>query len=273
MGTYSILHCHTELSSGVTNIDSVTKYGQYIERAKNKNEGIRNIIFTEHGNVFNWYKKKLALEEAGFKYAHAIEIYVTEDININLRDNFHTILIAKNYEGFKELNTLISMSFNRANVLCHGTEKHFYYMPRISFEELINTSDNIIVLTACMAGILSKGHKELKKRFLQFLIQNKERCYLEVQHHNCEEQAEYNKKLAILSHKYHIPLIACTDTHSLNETHAKGREILQKAKGVYFENEANWDLVYKTYDELVAAFKSQGALSENSRTARTAVRS
>ena len=263
METYSILHCHTELSSGVTNIDSVTKYEQYIERAKNPDEGVRNIIFTEHGNVFNWYKKKLALEKAGFKYAHAIEIYVTEDINVNQRDNYHTILIAKNYDGFKELNTLISMSFNRANVLCYGKEKHFYYMPRISFEELINTSDNIIVLTACMAGILAKGNKKLKKRFLEFLIHNKNRCYLEVQHHNCKEQAEYNKRLAILSHKYNIPLIACTDTHSLNETHAKGREILQKAKGVYFENEADWDLVYKTYDELVAAFRNQGALSED----------
>ena len=31
---YTILHCHTMLSNGVTNIDSVTKYTDYVEKAK-----------------------------------------------------------------------------------------------------------------------------------------------------------------------------------------------------------------------------------------------
>ena len=34
---YTILHLHSDLSNGVTNIDSVTKYNQYIERAKELN--------------------------------------------------------------------------------------------------------------------------------------------------------------------------------------------------------------------------------------------
>jgi len=112
---YSILHCHTELSSGITNIDSVTKYEQYIERASKEEDGIYNITFTEHGNIFNWYKKKLALEKAGFKYIHGVEAYITESLNDKIRDNYHCILLAKNYEGFKELNRLISSSFNRAD--------------------------------------------------------------------------------------------------------------------------------------------------------------
>ncbi len=261
MQKYSILHCHTELSSGITNIDSVTKYEQYIERASKEEDGIYNITFTEHGNIFNWYKKKLALEKAGFKYIHGIEAYITESLNEKIRDNYHCILLAKNYEGFKELNRLISSSFNRADVICYGESNHYYYSPRITFEELINTSDNIIILTACLAGILSKGTNGLKKRFIKFIITNKDRCYLEVQHHNCLEQIEFNKYLAKLSHKYNLKLVACTDTHSLNEQHAKGREILQKSKNIYFENENDWDLIYKTYDELVLAFKEQGALS------------
>ena len=31
---YTLYHLHSDLSNGVTNIDSVTKYGEYIERAK-----------------------------------------------------------------------------------------------------------------------------------------------------------------------------------------------------------------------------------------------
>ena len=33
MSNYTVLHCHTELSNGTTNIDSVTKYEDYIKRA------------------------------------------------------------------------------------------------------------------------------------------------------------------------------------------------------------------------------------------------
>ena len=34
---YTILHLHSDSSNGITNIDSVTKYNQYIERAKELN--------------------------------------------------------------------------------------------------------------------------------------------------------------------------------------------------------------------------------------------
>ena len=248
------------LSSGTTNIDSVTKFEDYIKQAKI--DDLHNITITEHGNIFEWYHKKQAIEEAGFKYIHAVEAYITETVNEKVRDNYHCLLFAKNYEGFKELNRLISASFNRASVKCYGDKEQFYYSPRLLFEELINTSDNIIISTACLAGILCKGNPNIKKRFLQFVIQNKHRCYLEVQHHNCEEQRVYNKYLAKIASKYKLNLLACTDTHSLNERHKNGRSILQKSKNVYFDNEGEWDLVYKNYDELVDAFRKQGALSE-----------
>lgn len=258
--TYSILHCHTDLSSGTTNIDSVTKFGDYIKRAKEDN--LYGITFSEHGNIYEWYHKKQALESAGYKYIHAVEAYITENAD-KVRDNYHCLLLARNYEGFKELNRLISASYNRATVKCYGDTEQFYYTPRILFDELIHTSENIIVSTACMAGILCKGNNDIRKKFLQFIIDNKERCFLEVQHHPCESQRDYNKYLARIAKKYGLQLLACTDTHSLNDTHKKGRSILQKSKNVYFDNEDEWDLIYKTYDELVDAFARQEALSED----------
>ena len=57
-----------------------------------------------------------------------------------------------------------------------------------------------------------------------------------------------------------IPLIAGTDTHALNEEHLHGRSILQKAKNIHFDNEDGWDLSFKTYDELIAAYEKQNAL-------------
>ena len=51
------------LSNGVTNIDSITNYQDYIDQAKSW--GMKAIGFSEHGSVFEWLKKKEAVEKAG----------------------------------------------------------------------------------------------------------------------------------------------------------------------------------------------------------------
>ncbi len=223
---------------------------------------MKAMAFTEHGSVFSWVNKKRHIEKAGMKYIHGEEFYVTKTIEpgeygvpTKIRDNYHCSLYAKNFEGVKELNQLSSASFNRQ-------DGHYYYAPRITLDELINTSDNIIVSTACLGGILHNGEDDVREVFINFLIQNKHRCFLEIQHHSdaAGEQAAYNKYLYSLSKNTGIPLIAGTDTHALNAEHMVGRAILQKAKKVHFADEDSWDLTFKAYDELVAAYKKQNAL-------------
>lgn len=253
---YVVWHLHSDLSNGITNVDSVTKYNEYVDYATSL--GMKAMGFSEHGCIFEWVHKKQAIEAAGMKYLHCVEAYLTEDDNVNNkhRDNYHCVLIAKNYDGVKELNKMVSKSFCRE-------DHHYYYTPRITFDELFATSDNIIVTTACLGGVLHKGNNEIKKRFMKFLIAHKDRCYLEIQHHNCKDQAEYNKLLYVLSQKTGVPLIAGTDTHCLNDEHVEGRKILQKSKNVFFADEDEWDLTFKTYDQLVDAYKKQNALPED----------
>ena len=74
-GQYTVYHLHSDLSNGVTNIDSVTKYGEYIAKAKEC--GMNAMGFSEHGSVFEWWHKKSAIEAAGMKYIHAVECYLT----------------------------------------------------------------------------------------------------------------------------------------------------------------------------------------------------
>ena len=251
---YVIYHLHSDLSTCVTSIDSVTKFNQYIDRAKEC--GMTAMAFSEHGGVFGWTKKKDAIEKAGMKYIHAEEFYVTETLEEKIKDNCHVVIIAKNYDGVLELNKLSSAAFNR-------NDNHYYYVPRISMNELEQTSDNLMVTSACLASPLSRGSNVFKKHFLKFLIKHKDRCYLEIQHHNVEEQRGYNKYLWSISQKYGIPLIAGTDTHALNAEHAEARLVLQKAKNIHFSDEDKWDLTFKTYDELVAAYADQGSLPMN----------
>ena len=175
MNNYTILHCHTDMSNGITNIDSVTKYQDYVARAQEC--GMQALAFSEHGSVFAWDLKKEAIEAAGMKYIHAEEFYVTESLTKKVRDNWHCLLIAKNYDGVKELNRLATGSFNRQ-------DGHFYYVPRITFDELLGTSNNIIITSACLGGILNHASDETQQKFLQFMSAHKDRCFLEIQHHH-----------------------------------------------------------------------------------------
>lgn len=246
---YTVLHLHSMYGNGGF-IDSTARPEEYIERAKEL--GMKAIAFSEHGNVASWYTKKTLCEENGLKYIHGIEVYVTETMNDKVRDNYHVCLYAKNFEGFKEINKLSSLSYKREQ------ENRYHYAPRITFEELLNTSDNIIITSACLGGILSRGTESMKKRFLDFFVENKERCFLEVQHHVVNDQIEYNKELYEWSKSLKLKLVIGTDTHCLDET--ESRSLLQKAKKINFSDEETWDLTFKSYEELVDAYKLQNSL-------------
>lgn len=253
MNNYCIYHLHSDMSNGVTNIDSVTKFQKYIDRAKETE--MKAMAFSEHGSVFAWDLKKEAIEKAGMKYIHAEEFYITQTLEEKVRDNWHCVLIGKNWDGVRELNYLASKSFNRK-------DSHFFYVPRITIDDLLNTSDNIIITSACLGGPLNHAPENIVKQLLEFMSKNKQRCFLEIQHHNVSDQKVYNLQLVQWSKEYGIPLIAGTDTHSLDEIHAEGRKILQKSKDICFGDEDGWDLSFKTYDELCEAYRKQGVLSE-----------
>lgn len=248
---YVVYHLHSMLSSGITNVDSINDFYSYVDMAKEY--GMTAMALSEHGNLFHWLKKKEYIESCGMKYIHAIEAYLTENTLDIKRDNYHIVLIAKNFDGFHELNKLISKSFNRE-------DGHFYYVPRITMDELEETSDNILITTACLGGVLHNGNPQMVERMINFLRMNHDRCYLEIQHHNCEEQIQYNQMLYRLSQQIDVPLIAGTDTHALNSEHMDGRAILQKAKNVRFANEDEWDLTFKSYEQLIHAYEIQKSL-------------
>lgn len=248
---YTILHLHSMLSNGVTNIDSVTRYDQYIDRAAEL--GMKAIAFSEHGSIFQWVKKKLHTEEMGMKYIHAQEFYLTQTLSEKIRDNYHCLLIAKNYDGVLELNKLSSKAFNR-------DDNSFYYVPRITIKDVKNTSDNIIVSTACLGGVLNKAPDDVRWDFYHWLCDHKDRCFLEIQPHLDPAQKSYNNTLWALSKQSGLRLLMCTDTHALNSIHVDGRRILQKAKNIHFDGEDKFHLEMMRYDELIQLCRMQDAL-------------
>lgn len=255
MSNYVAYHVHTMDSL----LDSCTNYKEYINKAVEL--GQKAICFTEHGNMYHWYKKYEYCKEKGVKFLYGIECYMTETHEEKIRDNYHVILIAKNHDGFVELNRLVSETTK---------ESHRYYKPRISFDEFLSLSDNVIKISACLASPIFQFPRRIikeennasarKEKFYRVL---KHYDYYEIQYHY-GEQIEYNKVLFELSKQNNIPLIAGTDTHSISEYKADCRIMLKygKTDGDWGDGENSFDLTYKTYDELVKAFKDQDALPE-----------
>lgn len=234
-------HCHTELSL----LDSCTKYQEYVDLAV-KN-GQKALSISEHGKPLNWTEKWNACKQAGIRYIHSVEIYLTESLKEKVRDNYHTVLMARNMDGLRELNALVSLSCDK---------DHFYYTNRLSFDEFLGISKNIITTSACLASPLNK----LDENHPRYMELARKYDFLEVQAHNHPEQIEFNKRLVKLAKQLGKPLIAGTDTHSSSKYKAECRAVLLAAKHKSYGDEDAFDLTYKTYDELVEMFRTQGAL-------------
>ena len=242
--SYVAYHLHSDYSL----LDSCSQFEEYVDLAVE--QGMTAIASTEHGKPLGWVHKKLYCDSKGIKFIHGVEIYLTEQLEPKVRDNYHTILLAKNMDGLRELNRLIGISSN---------EEHFYYTNRISFDEFLQISDNIIKTSACLASPLSK----LSDSHPRYLELAEHYDYLEVQPHHCEDQVLYNQRLFELSKKIHKPLIAGTDTHSSSSYKAECRKMLMIRKKKSYGNEDSFDLTWKTDEELREMFRTQGALPDD----------
>lgn len=235
---------HTEDSL----LDSCTKAQEYIDLVVR--DGLKAIAFSEHGKPLEWTEKWDACNKVGLRYMHAVEIYLTEQLEPKVRDNYHTVLIAKNMDGLRELNKLVHIS---------SQPDHTYYNNRLSFDEFLNISDNIITTSACLASPLNKL-PETHPRYNE-LVQKYD--FLEIQPHNCKAQFDFNQRLWRLAKKFGKPLIVGTDTHSSTSYKAECRAVLTEAKRKPYDDEDTLDLTYKTYDEILEMFQAQNALPED----------
>lgn len=244
MSNYTVLHCHTEQSL----LDSCTNYKLYVDKCVEF--GQTAIAFTEHGNTNTWIEKKMYCDEKGVKFIFGVECYLTETLNEKMRDNYHTILLAKNYDGVKEINRLM---YNATQ------DDHFYYKPRISFDEFLNISDNVIKISACLASPLNGCRLQTHSDDRLFAKYD----YYEIQPHNNDEQKDYNIWLVEKAKQYNKPLVATGDFHSSDNYKAECRKVFQLGSEAEFSKDDDYDLTYKNYDDFKKAFETQGVLDSS----------
>lgn len=244
MSNYTVLHCHTEQSL----LDSCTNYKLYVDKCVEF--GQKAIAFTEHGNTNTWIEKKMYCDEKGIKFIFGVECYLTETLNEKIRDNYHTILLAKNYDGIKEINRLM---YNATQ------DDHFYYKPRISFDEFLDISDNVIKISACLASPLNSYRLQIHSDDRLFAKYD----YYEIQPHNNDEQKDYNIWLVEKAKQYNKPLVATGDFHSSDDYKSECRKVFQLGSEAEFSKDDDYDLTYKNYDDFKKAFEIQGVLNNS----------
>lgn len=200
--SYSSLHNHSEFSV----LDGFGHPKEYFERAREI--GLTAIAITEHGNMCSApYFDKLSKEYPDVKLIFGVELYECFDISVQEKENkyFHLVALAKNENGRKALNEVITQS----------NLKGFYYKPRVDLEMLKNYGDDIIFSSACLASKLARTEdfdkcveyiNEYKSYFKYF--------YLEMQSHDNDEQCDYNHKILTLSKATNTPFIITTDSHA-----------------------------------------------------------
>ncbi len=211
------LHVHT--CSGSL-LDSILKIDDYI------NWGIKNNLtslgITNHGTVYDslvFYHKCL---EKNIKPLLGIEVYLTDNLTEKVRDNYHLILYAKNFNGWLNLVKLITIS---------NYEENYFYKPRINYNLLEQYKEDILCLSACIGGhpqqlILSGELLKAEEIILKHKEIFQDDYYLELQEHNLPEEEIVNAQLLKLAQKHNIKTVTTTDAHMLSIEDVEAHEVL-----------------------------------------------
>jgi DNA polymerase-3 subunit alpha len=215
------LHVHTEYSllDGAVRIKDLFNYV--------KEMGMKSIAITDHGTMYgviDFYKEA---KKAGIKPIIGCEVYVSPRTRYDKeakKDNeyTHLTLLAKNNNGYKNLMKIVSIGFTEG----------FYYKPRVDIEILTKYSEDIIALSGCLSGAVSKalidndteGAKKIALKYNE-IFKNGD-FYLEIQSNKIEEQDKVNRELVNLSKELSIELVATNDVHYLRKEDYKVQDVL-----------------------------------------------
>ena len=243
---YYNYHCHNMYGNPIS-MDVIVSMEDYCKRAIEL--GHDAFFTTCHGLQGDIFQATTLAHQYNLKMIVGAELYYVKDRFEKDRSNRHIIIIALNHDGIRDLNRVISESFTTG----------MYYRPRIDEELLFSLNpNNVIITTACVAGLWNDEELIVK-------MKNYFGChlFLEVQDHNEEIQKEVNKTVIRLSQKYNIRIIHANDSHYIYPEDAKYRDLFLKAKGIVYEQEANFILDYPDYDEIVKRYEIQGILNKN----------
>ena len=230
--------------------DSVAKEVDYCKRAKEL--GHTKYFTCNHGYQGDVYTSYSLCQEYGLQLVINAEVYYVEDRFKKDRRNYHMIIVAKNDDGVRDLNYILSES----------NQTGFYYKNRIDDKLLFSINpNNVIITTACCGGRL-RDEEGLDEWLIKMKNHFKDNFFLEVQPHVHIHQANYNRKVLEKSKLHDIKIIHANDSHYIYPSDARYRDLLLKYKGIVYEEEEGFILDYPDTDTIIDRYKKQNVLNE-----------
>ena len=218
MSNFTHLHLHTQYSL----LDGAIRVKDLFPKVLEL--GMDTVAVTDHGNMFGAVDLYTNAKKHGVKLIFGCETYIaaSDRKDRTNRRSYHTVLLAKDKVGYKNLSYLNSM----------GYLEGFYYNPRIDKKLLRKHSEGLIGMSACLGGEIAQtlkahGRAEAEKVAKEYKdIFAKGDFYLEMMGNGVPEQAELNDELQRMSKKLDIPLVATNDCHYVNREDAHAHDVL-----------------------------------------------
>ncbi|MBO5935925.1 MAG: DNA polymerase III subunit alpha [Clostridia bacterium] len=221
MVDFTHLHIHTEYSI----LDGACRIKPLIKHVKEL--GQTAIAITDHGVMHGCIDFYKACKAEGIKPIIGCEVYVaprTRFDKVHGLDNqrYHLVLLAKNENGYKNLIKLVSAAWTEG----------FYTKPRIDHDILEEYHEDLICLSACLAGeipqaLLKNDYEGAKNTALWYKnLFGEGNYYMEIQDHGIEEQHRTNPDIIRIARELDIPLVATNDAHYVKKEDAEIQKIL-----------------------------------------------
>ncbi len=275
------LHVHTQYSI----LDGFSSIATLFDRAEAM--GMPALAITDHGNMFGvkeFFKfadKHKDKETGQYKVKPIIgcEVYVTRHYDPKLKDNehrsyYHLILLAKNYEGYRNLTNIVSLGH---------IEGLYYGKPRVSHEIIEKYHEGLICCSACLAGEIPKdivaGDMNAARKAVEWHKKVfGEDYYLEVMLHKTEvpglslevweQQKISNEGIFTLAKEMGVKVVATNDVHFVDKEDGPahdhliclntGKKIFEEPRLHYTQQE-----YLKSEEEMAALFPDHPEVLEN----------
>ncbi len=196
------------------------------------------LAITDHGNMYGVKEfLKVAKKYPDIKPIIGCEVYVTRHYDHRLKDKdhrsyFHLILLAKNYDGYRNLMKIVSTGH---------IEGKYYEKPRVSHEVVEKYSEGLVCCSACIAGEIPRAIIAGDMAGAEKAIEWHKKVfgddfYLEVQEHKTqvpgqsqdvyERQIVANEGIFELAAKTGTKVVATNDVHFVRKEDSQAHDRL-----------------------------------------------
>lgn len=218
---FTHLHVHTEYSL----LDGAAPVKKLVHRAKQMH--MPAIAITDHGVMYGAVDFYKAAVEEGIKPIIGCEVYTAPRTRFDKQhgldsDLSHLVLLAKNNHGYENLIAMVS----KASI------EGFYYRPRVDWELLESYHEDLICLSACLAGGIPKllvagEYEEAKALATRYkTLFGAENYYIELQDHGLADQKRILPMLIKLARELGLGLVATNDIHYIDKADATYQDVL-----------------------------------------------